>query len=52
MKGETISNVWGVNHFVGQQVALLHASVHGGGEAAIKDDTAATPGVWPEVIVS
>ena len=42
-------NVWSGNHFVGQQISLLHASVHGAGEAALKDDDAATPGVWSEV---
>jgi hypothetical protein len=41
-----------VNHYVGQQVAQLHASVHGGGECALKDDDAAVPGVWAEVVAS
>jgi hypothetical protein len=49
MKNETVANVWSVNHYVGQQVAALHASVHGGGEAALKEDAAETPGVWSEV---
>ena len=52
MKGETVCNVWSVNHYVGMQVALLHAGVHGAGEAALKEDDAATPGVWSEVRAS
>ena len=50
LKNETVANVWSVNHYVGQQVALLHASVHGGGEGKLVDDAAAVPGVWPEVV--
>lgn len=49
LKGETVANVWSVNHFVGQQMTGLHKEVHGGGEGALADDAAAVPGVWSEV---
>ena len=44
LKGETIANVWSVNHWVGSQMALLHKSVHGGGVCALADDP--DEGAW------
>ena len=45
--GETLNNIWAINHFVGQRMSALFTKVFGEGSATLIADP--EEGVWPDI---
>ena len=45
--GETLNNIWSVNHFIGQRMSVIFTKVFGSGAAVLVDDP--EQGIWPDI---